>query len=82
MAETRSAASYLRVGNGEVGTANERAARRAHYRRRELAEAEERSNLVGRSIKCGQYDQHAPDGCQNDGSHCLCECHDPKRVTS
>lgn len=72
-------ASYVRVGNGEIGTADQRAARRAYYRRREMAEAERRAVLVSRSIKCGVYGNHAPDGCQNDGNGCICECHDPKR---
>lgn len=33
---------------------------------------------VGRSVKCGEYGQHADQegGCANDGTGCLCECHD------
>jgi hypothetical protein len=51
--------------------------RRAAILRAELAAAHARAVATGRSIKCGQLGNHAPDGCQNDGSNCLCECHDP-----
>lgn len=57
----------------------ERAERRERYR----VEALQRAARVGRSIKCGGWDgiaipRHAdmPDGCRNDGTNCLCECHD------
>jgi hypothetical protein len=43
--------------------------------------------IRGRSMKCGGFDgvtepRHAgtEDGCKNDGTGCLCECHDPGSV--
>jgi hypothetical protein len=52
-----------------------------------LAEARERAMRdavrAHSSIKCGEYGQHAtaPGGCRNDGSTCLCACHDPAEET-
>jgi hypothetical protein len=59
-------------------------AQSARQRRRDsiLAEYLDRGRRDGlrahRSIKCGQYDNHADrdGGCANDGSTCICECHD------
>lgn len=53
-----------------------RQAIRDRLKRRELAEAERRTLRAGRSIMCGENGNHAPHGCRNDGSCCLCECHD------
>jgi len=57
-------------------TAKQRANRRAEYQRQAI----ERAYPLGRSIKCGDYRLHANDrggnGCKNDGSNCICECHD------
>lgn len=51
------------------------------YRRRIVERAEREAAMVGLSIKCrgeGMAVQHAtaPGGCANNGSGCLCECHD------
>jgi hypothetical protein len=54
-----------------------RVAVRAELREQVLAAAERSVRLAGRSMVCGEYDNHAPGGCQNDGSTCICECHDP-----
>ncbi len=54
----------------------ERATLRRKVRSVALLEAEQRATEAGRSIKCGQWNQHAPGGCQNDGTNCICECHD------
>lgn len=56
-------------------TKAQRAARRKWYADRAVAQA----RAFERSIKCANYERHAgdPDGCRNDGSRCLCECHDP-----
>lgn len=43
-----------------------------------MAEAERKALRSTYSIKCGDWGNHAPNGCQNDGSNCLCACHDPK----
>lgn len=61
--------------------AADRAAKRVEHRMRLLAEAEERARKVGLSMKCageGMAVQHRTTvaGCANDGSSCLCECHD------
>lgn len=48
--------------------------RRGEIRGRLIAEAERQARVVGRSIVCGQYDQH---GTCAGARHCLCECHDP-----
>jgi hypothetical protein len=57
-----------------------RAAKRKEIRDAHLARAERIAAASGRSIKCGHYQQHADQegGCANDGSNCLCECHDLK----
>jgi hypothetical protein len=39
--------------------------------------ARREARSIGRSIRCGQYDNHAPAGCQGEPANCLCECHDP-----
>jgi hypothetical protein len=49
--------------------------RRATIRAQVLAEAEREISLQGRSMRCGRYDAHG--SCRNDGSGCICECHDP-----
>jgi hypothetical protein len=59
--------------------AAERAAARKRVRDGVMAKAEAEVRRLGRSIKCGLED-HAPDGCQNDGSNCLCQCHDGQRA--
>jgi hypothetical protein len=49
-----------------------------------LAEARDLAKRRGRSMKCGGWPapgwppRHAdePGGCANDGSGCICECHD------
>lgn len=51
-----------------------REVRRGEIRGRLIAEAERQARIVGRSIVCGQYDQHVT--CAG-ARHCLCECHDP-----
>ncbi len=64
----------------------ERAAQRKLIREDQIAKAERRALVLGRSIKCGGWDgNHAPrhagdpsDGCKNDGTSCICECHDRK----
>jgi hypothetical protein len=55
-----------------------RAAARKKIRAVKIARAEADARRLARSIKCGGYGLHAgePDGCTNDGSTCLCECHD------
>lgn len=56
-------------------TARARAARRKYYLDHELHVARLRASEKERSSRCYSGD-HAPDGCRNDGSGCLCECHD------
>lgn len=76
------------MGSGDVAdttTAEGRRAQRAAILDDCLAQARELAARRGRSMKCGAdlglYEgwKHAgePDGCQNDGSSCICECHDP-----
>lgn len=55
--------------------------RREEIRSIALIAAEQRAARVGLSMKCageGMAVQHkaTPGGCANDGSTCLCECHD------
>lgn len=61
----------------------ERQRQRAMNTRRAFAEAERLARITGRSLKCGELRRHAGDssgdGCRNDGSTCICECHDDKR---
>jgi hypothetical protein len=67
-------------------TTAQRQAQRDQIRQTVLDRAEIQARVVGRSMKCGaglgMYEgwKHAdePDGCANDGSTCICECHDPK----
>lgn len=42
-----------------------------------VAEAEKEARLAGRSLKCKRQ-EHATGryGCANDGSTCICACHD------
>ena len=56
--------------------ADERAAIRQANRKRLVARAEREARRLSTSIKCGEYGAHAPEGCQNKGDGCLCECHD------
>ena len=70
-------------------TLAERRAKRAEIRRKAfaqaLAQAEEWALSAERSMKCsarynpltGPAHSDRPGGCANDGSNCLCECHDP-----
>ena len=64
-------------------------------RRAELLEdAERRAEMAGRTMKCVGFvnvgnafgtprHRDDPDGCRNDGSGCLCPCHDtPKEARS
>lgn len=69
---------------GKIGTGEERAAERRAISRQEMRKARRQALMTGRSaLCCGFGDakdaRHAgqPDGCRNDGSHCICECHDP-----
>lgn len=65
-------------------TKPQRAARRQMYLDRELDRARRVAGQCDRSMKCAPVGawpaRHAtdPDGCRNDGSTCLCECHDPE----
>lgn len=54
----------------------ERRARRQMAADRIRATAEAEAKLVGLSINC-RHGHHAPRGCRNTGTGCLCECHDP-----
>lgn len=61
-----------------------RAATRRDIRAQVMADAERRVREVGRTLKCYGWGgmappQHAgePGGCANDGTGCICECHDP-----
>ena len=60
--------------------ARERAAERNKIRAIQREIYEKKARRLGRSIKCGEYGQHADQdgGCANDGSNCICECHDPR----
>jgi hypothetical protein len=63
-----------------AGTKAERTERRTEIRRDVTARAEREIARNGRSIKCGEWGHHAGDKrydpCGNDGSTCICECHD------
>jgi hypothetical protein len=70
----------------EPTTTSARAAKRKKLLDGELHAARIYGNSRNRSMKC-RHDQagfglprHAgePDGCKNDGTGCLCECHDPE----
>lgn len=65
----------------------DRAARRAQIaenaQRRAASAAKHEAATYGRTSKCHGWNltappRHAgtPDGCKNDGSSCICECHD------
>lgn len=58
-------------------TNGDRAAARHLIKAHIMANAERQAELAGRSLKCGNED-HAndPNGCKNDGTGCLCYCHD------
>lgn len=62
-------------------TVAERAALRANLRTRALAAAEQAAAVAGLSLNCerrlqlGTHPDDAP-GCANDGTGCLCACHD------
>lgn len=63
--------------------ASDRQRMRAAARRELLKQAEAMATVYGRSINCGNWPapvvpHHAGElgGCANDGSGCLCECHD------
>jgi hypothetical protein len=63
-------------------TATQRRAERDHRAQEVPKQRWGMSYHMGRSIKCfgyGMPESHAADvgGCRNDGSTCLCECHDP-----
>jgi hypothetical protein len=72
-----------------VLTTSQRAARRAQIRRECLAEAEVNAARRGRSMKCAGWaavygpPRHAGElgGCANDGTSCICECHDAPEAT-
>lgn len=65
--------------------AQDRAVVRREIRERVMAEAHRQAATLGRSMKCGGWGGIAPprhagaeyDGCANDGTGCVCECHDP-----
>lgn len=69
---------------GKIGTKEERAAERRSIARQEMRRARRQILITGRSGKCsgfgdGRDAEHAGQvgGCANDGSTCICECHDP-----
>jgi hypothetical protein len=58
---------------------------RAHIRRQVLAAAEAEATVAGLSHACRNghhFSATGPSGCRNDGSDCICECHDPKEGAS
>lgn len=65
-------------------TTHERARERNKIRAQQKEIATRNSRRLGRSIKCGEYELHADQdgGCTNDGTGCLCVCHDPGFVHS
>jgi len=60
----------------------ERVAVRKQIRDEQIARAERDAATLGRSMKCRGWDERPPrhagslDGCKNDGTGCICECHD------
>lgn len=67
--------------------APQRAVVRREMRDKILADAERRIRQAGRSMKCAGWGgisnpRHAGQehGCANDGTGCVCECHDQQRV--
>lgn len=63
-------------------TARERAAARNRIRAVQREIFEQNARRLGRSLKCGEHGQHANQdgGCANDGTGCLCECHDSREA--
>lgn len=69
-----------------IGSRAERARRREDSAERIRRRAEEDISRAGRSMKCAgtampfgeRLHANTPNGCKNDGSSCICECHDPK----
>jgi hypothetical protein len=71
----------------------DKAARQVHrdrLRASALARAEDEIRRLGRSIRCSEGDHRRTTnvngkpmvvGCANDGTTCVCECHDPKEPT-
>jgi hypothetical protein len=65
-----------------------RTKRRKELRAAAIAEAERKAREVSRSIRCGRFGDHRKMmngeyyGCANDGSNCICECHDGQRDTT
>lgn len=61
----------LKQANGD------RSAARGLMRAAVLADAERQAAIAGLSMNC-EYGKHADQryGCKNDGSGCICECHD------
>lgn len=63
----------------------ERKALRVEFRSAAMARAELQARTMGRSLKCAADNDwnHAgtPGGCTNDGTGCICECHDPEGAT-
>lgn len=65
-------------------TAEGRKKARAEIRRALVADMERTIAAAGRSMRCRQGDHLSirdgqPDGCRNDGTNCVCECHDGGR---
>lgn len=58
----------------------ERTALRERHATRIVARAAAEAALYGLSIMC-IHGEHAPDGCRNAGTGCLCQCHDPEVTT-
>jgi len=66
----------------------QRQAERRRLHNEIMATAKVHADRPGRSMKCSGdgfagIPRHAdyPDiGCKNDGSNCLCQCHDPKAI--
>jgi hypothetical protein len=56
-------------------TVGDRAARRKRILDQEIHNARLRARSTETSYRCAIGDC-APDGCRNDGTGCLCECHD------
>jgi hypothetical protein len=68
--------------SGYPRTAPERRAERARLRETVMNRAEQEADRVWRSFRCGEGDHARMDphrgreGCANNGSSCICECHD------
>lgn len=82
MAESR--LDYAKAGDDFARLT--RAEKRAYYLEREAERGRRLGESLGRSIRCsGGYPsdwpiRHAGEigGCRNDGTGCVCECHDPE----